>query len=43
MELQAILKNPIDAAAEAGVLMPKTEMLYQVLCFMEAASRTRSD
>jgi len=36
MELQAILKNPIDAAAQVNVSMPKTEMLYQVLCFMEA-------
>lgn len=36
MELQAILKNPIDAAAAVGVAMPKTEMLYQMLRFMES-------
>ncbi|WP_182867775.1 putative 2-dehydropantoate 2-reductase [Stieleria mannarensis] len=37
MELQRILKTPIDTAKAAGVAMPKTEMLYQMLEFMEAA------
>ncbi len=36
MELQAILKNPIDAARSAGVEMPKVEMLYHLLRFMES-------
>ncbi|MCO8120458.1 putative 2-dehydropantoate 2-reductase [Stieleria sp. TO1_6] len=35
MELQAILKNPIETARRAGVAMPKTEMLYQQLCFLQ--------
>lgn len=38
MELQLILKTPIDTAAAAGVEMPKTEMLYQMLRFMEESS-----
>jgi 2-dehydropantoate 2-reductase len=36
MELQRILRNPIDTAKAAGVAMPKTEMLYQMLSFIEA-------
>ncbi|OYP34410.1 putative 2-dehydropantoate 2-reductase [Rhodopirellula sp. MGV] len=36
MELQAILANPLAAAKAVGVAMPKTEMLYQTLCFMQA-------
>lgn len=36
MELQAIIRNPIDTANAAGVAMPKTEMLYQMLCFIES-------
>lgn len=36
MELQAILKNPIEAATAVGIAMPKTEMLYQMLRFMES-------
>ena len=39
MELQMILKNPIEAAHQAGVDMPKTEMLYQLLSFMGGAQR----
>lgn len=35
MELQAILKTPIDTAAAAGAGMPKTRMLYDMLCFMQ--------
>ncbi|MCD0461699.1 putative 2-dehydropantoate 2-reductase [Roseiconus lacunae] len=38
MELQAILANPIAAAKRAGVSMPKTEMLYQTLRFMQNRS-----
>lgn len=35
MELQAILKAPIDAAAANGYEMPKTRMLYDMLRFMQ--------
>ena len=35
MELQAILKNPIDAADRVGYAMPKTRMLYDMLRFMQ--------
>ena len=37
MELQMIFKNPIEAAKSVGVAMPKTEMLYQLLRFLESA------
>ncbi|QEF99955.1 2-dehydropantoate 2-reductase [Stieleria maiorica] len=40
MELQRILKTPIDTASAAGVAMPKVQMLYQMLVFMEAVRRT---
>lgn len=36
MELQMILKNPIDTAIAAGAAMPKTEMLYHLLSFMQS-------
>ncbi|MEM6470356.1 MAG: putative 2-dehydropantoate 2-reductase [Planctomycetota bacterium] len=38
MELDAIFRRPIAAAKEAGVAMPKTEMLLQVLSFMDRSS-----
>ncbi|MCC9601591.1 putative 2-dehydropantoate 2-reductase [Stieleria sp. JC731] len=41
MELQAILANPIAAAKEVGVSMPKTEMLFQTLCFMQNRLQNR--
>lgn len=36
MELDAIYAAPLAAAAEAGFAMPKTEALYQSLCFISA-------
>lgn len=39
MELDAILASPIAAAKDAGAAMPKTEMLLQVLTYMQAAKR----
>jgi 2-dehydropantoate 2-reductase len=36
MELQAIFKTPIETAKRAGVAMPKTTMLYQMLAFIES-------
>lgn len=36
MEIEAIFGNPIRAAKDVGVKMPRVEMLYQVLKFMEA-------
>lgn len=41
MELEMILKNPIDTAKAAGVAMPKTQMLYQLLRFIQDASARR--
>ncbi|MEO1614262.1 MAG: putative 2-dehydropantoate 2-reductase [Planctomycetota bacterium] len=41
MELDAILSNPLQAAKAAGIKMPKTEMLLQVLRFMQQSSRSR--
>ena len=35
MEIQAIFKNAIDIAAENGIDMPLTNMLYQILAFMD--------
>lgn len=35
MELDAILRNPIEAAVASGISMPKTEMLYQQLHFLQ--------
>lgn len=35
MELDAILRKPIEAAREVGVSMPKTQMLYQQLSFLQ--------
>ena len=37
MELDAILAKPIDVAKQAGAAMPKTEMLLQVLTYLQAA------
>ena len=37
MELEAILGNPLAAVREHGGLMPRVEMLYQQLRFIEAA------
>lgn len=36
MELDAIYAAPLSAAADAGVAMPRTEMLYQALRFVSA-------
>lgn len=36
MELDAIYAAPLAAAANVGVTMPKTEALYQALCFLSA-------
>jgi len=36
MELEAIYEAPLAAAAQAGVSMPRTEMLYHMLRFVEA-------
>ncbi|QEG41629.1 putative 2-dehydropantoate 2-reductase [Roseimaritima ulvae] len=41
MELEAILGNPIQAARQAGVPMPKVEMLYQQLWFLQAQTDRR--
>lgn len=35
MELEAIYAAPLAAAAQAGVSMPRTEMLYHLLRFLE--------
>ncbi len=35
MELEAILKNPLVAAANMGVAMPNVRMLYQQLLFLQ--------
>jgi 2-dehydropantoate 2-reductase len=39
MELEAILNTPIETARAAGVAMPRTEMLYQMLCFLQARAQ----
>lgn len=41
MELQAILKAPIDTAEAAGYPMPKTRMLYDLLRFIEHRNTKR--
>ncbi len=38
-ELPALYAQPLAAAAAAGVDMPRVRMLYQALCFLEAARR----
>jgi 2-dehydropantoate 2-reductase len=38
MELDAIYAAPLDAAARVGVAMPKTELLYRTLRFLETRS-----
>jgi 2-dehydropantoate 2-reductase len=38
MELDAIYTAPLDAAARVGVAMPKTELLYRTLRFLETRS-----
>ncbi|WNF45254.1 putative 2-dehydropantoate 2-reductase [Pseudomonas sp. SG20056] len=35
LELHAIYAAPLAAAAKTGCAMPRTEMLYQTLCFLE--------
>jgi 2-dehydropantoate 2-reductase len=39
MELDAIYAAPLAAAASAGFAMPKTEALYQALCFLSTRDR----
>jgi 2-dehydropantoate 2-reductase len=39
MELHAIYAVPLAAAAQAGCAMPRTEMLYQALRFLEQRPR----
>ncbi|MGB7344474.1 MAG: putative 2-dehydropantoate 2-reductase [Pirellulaceae bacterium] len=39
MELDAILGNPLDATKAVGHEMPRVEMLFQVLQFMDAAAK----
>ncbi|EXF47212.1 2-dehydropantoate 2-reductase [Pseudomonas sp. BAY1663] len=39
MELDAIYAAPLAAAAEVGVAMPRTELLYHALRFVEARGR----
>lgn len=41
MELSAILGNPIRAARQVGVPMPRVEMLYQQLSFLQAQTHRR--
>ena len=36
LEVEAIYGNPVRAAQEHGVAMPKTEVLYRQLCFLNA-------
>ena len=43
MELETILKTPIDTAKAAGVPMPKVEMLYQILCFMASSGQPQAE
>ena len=35
MEITAIYKTPIEEARKKGIAMPRTESLYQELCFLE--------
>ncbi|MCY1416736.1 2-dehydropantoate 2-reductase [compost metagenome] len=39
LELDAIYGAPLAAAAKAGCAMPKVEMLYQTLCFLDGRNR----
>ena len=39
LELEAIFANPIKAAQQQGVYLPRMEMLYQQLCFMDRRNR----
>lgn len=39
LELDAIYKAPLDEAAKVGFPMPKVEMLYQTLCFLDERNR----
>ncbi len=40
MELDAIMGNPLAATKAKGHTMPRVEMLYQILQFMDAANHT---
>jgi len=39
MELEAIYAVPLAQAAQAGYAMPRTEVLYRALCFLDAAAQ----
>ena len=39
MEVEAILGNPLQAARESGASMPRVEMLYQQLGFIDSMNR----
>lgn len=41
LEIEAILGNPLRAARDHGVMMPKVEMLYQQLAFLQARAIAR--
>ncbi|MNR17965.1 2-dehydropantoate 2-reductase [compost metagenome] len=39
LELEAIYAAPLEAVARAGGSMPRVQMLYQVLCFLDERNR----